>query len=72
MNRKNGCVVCEAGELFFYYKSEADKKVRIEAFYCHVCSGGVFKSGLPRGDEELISEEEFFTLINHGWAMDDT
>ncbi len=70
MNRKTGCVVCEAGELFFYYKSEADKKVRIEAFDCHVCSGGVFRFGLPKPEEELISEDEFFALIEQGWGMD--
>lgn len=70
MNRKNGCVVCEAGELFFYYKNDKETKVRIEAFDCYVCSGGVIKSGLSRPEEELISEEEFFALINRGWGMD--
>lgn len=72
MNRKTGCVVCEEGKSFFYYKNENDKKVRIEAFDCHVCSGGVFKFGLPKKGEDLISEEQFLTLIDQGWAMDDT
>ncbi len=71
MNSKTGCVVCEAGELFFYYKNEKDIKVRIEAFDCHVCNGGVIKFGLPRPDEELIDKNEFFLLINRGWDMDD-
>ncbi len=71
MNRKTGCVVCEEGELFFYYKNEKDKKVRIEAFDCNVCNGGVIRFGLPRSEEDLISRDEFFSLIDSGWDMDD-
>ncbi len=71
MNRKPGCVVCEAGELFFYYKNETDGKVRIEAFDCHLCNRGDIRSGQPRPEEKLISAEEFFSLIEHGWSMDD-
>lgn len=72
MNRKNGCVVCEAGELFFYYKNDKETKVRIEAFDCYVCSGGVIKSGLPRPEEELISEKNFLhSSIVAGVWMDD-
>lgn len=68
---KIGCVSCEGGEIFHYYKNEARQKIRCDFTYCYHCYPTATATTHAYPGEEVIDVAEFTELDAKGWGTDD-
>jgi hypothetical protein len=70
MYKRYSCVVCDHGEVFFFYKNEDAHCLRIESYDCTLCNNGLPYCETPEEGECLISQGEFYELIEKGWGLE--